>query len=219
MMIINNINLKNIFDISVSLSSKTPVFPGQSRFKREYISSISRGDRANVSQFSMTTHTGTHVDAPLHFIKDGITIDKVDFCHIVGLAKVFELDVDEIDAKDLESLDIEKNDIVLFKTKNSEYWDIEDFNYNYTYIKPEAAEYLKNKQVSAVGIDYIIPEKFEDVQRPVHHILLGNNINLIEGLNFKNVPEGNYLLVCLPLKIENGDAAPARAILIEVEEG
>jgi len=207
----------NIFDISVPLSPDTPVFPGQARFSRKILSSIAKGDRANVSQLSMTSHTGTHVDSPSHFIEGGLTIDEVPFQSIVGPARVFELDVPEkIDGVDLEPLDIQKGEIVLFKTRNSKLWKIRDFSKDYIFLTKGAAGYLAEKEVRAVGVDYIIPEALDDLERPVHHILLGKSIILIEGLDLDSVPPGQYLLICLPLKIVGGDAAPARAILVEI---
>ncbi len=203
-----------IYDISVGLSSKTPVFPGQDKFSREYLSKIAEGGRANLSKISMTSHTGTHVDSPFHFIKEGHTIDQVSLTSTVGFAKVFKVTAPKIDVNEIKDLGIEKDDIVLFKTSNSELWELEDFSYDYVYITPKAAEFLSDRGVRAVGVDYIIPEAFDDTDRPVHHILLGQNIIIIEGLNFTNVPEGEYALVCLPLKILENDAAPARAILI-----
>jgi arylformamidase len=207
----------NIFDISVPLSPDTPVFPGQARFSKTILSSIANGDRANVSQLSMTSHTGTHVDSPSHFIEGGLTIDEVPFQSLIGPARVYDLDVPEkIDAAELEPLDIQEGEIVLFKTRNSTLWRERDFRKDYVFLTKEAARYLAEKEVRAVGVDYIIPEALDDLERPVHHILLGNNILLIEGLNLEGVPPGRYLLVCLPLKIAGGDAAPARALLVEV---
>jgi arylformamidase len=193
------------------------VFPGQARFSKRILSSIAKGDRANVSELSMTSHTGTHVDSPSHFIEGGLTIDEVSFQSIVGLARVFEVDVPEkIDAAELEPLDIQKGEITLFKTRNSTLWKIRDFSKNYIFLTKEAARYLAEKEVRAVGVDYIIPETLDDLERPVHHILLGKSIILIEGLDLDSVSPGQYPLICLPLKIARGDAAPARAILAEV---
>ena len=206
---------RTIYDISVSLSSKTPIVPGQPPFQKEPLSEIARGGRANVSKISMTTHTGTHVDSPFHFVEDGITIDKIDLKAINGVAKVFDLKVPEqIDKGDLEDLQIAKDDIVLFKTRNSALWKHDHFTRDYVCITPEAAKYLASKQVRAVGVDYAIPEAFDDIARPVHHTLLGKGVILIEGLDLSDVPAGEYVLVCLPLKITEGDGAPARAMLV-----
>lgn len=213
----NSYKKLKVYDVSVSLSEQTPVFPSQPRFKRQMLSEITKGDRANVSLITMTTHTGTHVDSPHHFIADGKTIDSIDALNTIGPCKVFMTNNDKqlIDVDFISQLDIKKGDIVLFKTKNSSFWDDSEFNNNYVYITPEAAELLVQLKVVAVGVDYIIPEKQDDLERPVHHKLLGAGILIIEGLNFTNVPEGDYLLICLPLKIQSGDAGPARAFLID----
>ncbi len=204
-----------IYDISVSLSSKMPVFPGQPKFKREFISKISNGKNSNVSKITMTSHTGTHVDSPYHFIQGGDKIGEINFSSIIGFTKVFEIHSSKVGIEEIKDLEIVKGDIILFKTSNSNLWGMENFSYDYVYITPEAATYLAQREVHAVGIDYIILEALADPKRPVHHILLGQNIILIEGLNFSNVPAGEYLLVCLPLKISGNEAAPARAILIK----
>lgn len=209
---------KNVkkYDISVNLSAEMPVFPGQPKFIREFISEISKGKNSNVSKITMTSHTGTHVDSPYHFIQEGNTIEKVNFSSIIGFSKVFEINSSKIDIEEIRDLKIEKGDIILFKTSNSKLWEIEDFSYDYVYITPKAAIYLAQKKVYTVGIDYIIPEALDDPKRPVHQILLGQNIILIEGLNFTNVPAGEYVLICLPLKILGNDAAPARAVLLSL---
>jgi arylformamidase len=208
---------RKIYDISTPLKADLPVFPGQPRFSREIMSSMAKGDRANVSKIQMTTHTGTHVDALFHFIDEGPTIDKVPFFNIVGPAQVFALDVtDKIDVADLESLNISENDIVIFKTRNSELWQNSEFTKDYVYLTAEAARLLAKRKVRAVGIDYIIPDAADDFARPVHKILFKDEIILIEGLDLTGVPAGNYLLIALPLKIIDADAAPARAILVAI---
>jgi arylformamidase len=208
---------KRVFDISVSLSQETPVFPGQSRFQKSLLSSLAKGDRSNVSELSLTSHTGTHVDSPHHFIENMETIDKIPFKRIIGPARVFELSVSQkIDATDIEQLDIEPHIIALFKTRNSTLWLDKEFRKDYVYITKEAAEILRDRKVAAVGVDYLIIDKFEDEKRPTHHVLLEKGIVIIEGLNLGHIPSGDYHLICLPLKIKDGDGAPARAILVEL---
>lgn len=208
---------KRVFDISISLSSDTLTFPGQPRFQKEILSSIERGDRSNVSKLMMTSHTGTHVDAPKHFVGDMDSIDKVPFSRIIGPACVYELNVSEkIDAVDVQSLEIAPGDIVLFKTRNSELLTNTEFRKDYVYLTGEAAEVLKDTGVAAVGLDYLIVDEFDNTARPVHHILLRKGIILIEGLNLGHISAGDYYLICLPLKIRDGDGAPARAVLIEL---
>jgi arylformamidase len=205
-----------VFDVSVNLSSKTPVFPGQPAFSIEFLTQISKGDRSNVSRFVTTTHTGTHIDAPFHFINEGITVDGISFHNLIGFAKVIDFSFisKKISLSDVKELEIEKGDIILFKTRNSLLWNEEKFNREYVYITAEAADYLADRNVSTIGFDYIIPDAFADMSRPVHHALLGRNIILIEGLNLRNIPGGEYLLTCLPLKIDKSDGAPARVVLI-----
>jgi arylformamidase len=208
---------RKIYDISVSLSSDTPVFPGQPRFDKRFILSLAKGERANVSGFSLTSHTGTHVDSPNHFIEDVDTIDKIPFKRVMGKAHVFEMNVAEkIDVPDIRPLKIEPKSIVLFKTRNSKLWAERIFRKDYVYLTKGAAEILRDNDVAAVGLDYIIPDEFENMERPVHHVLFGREIILIEGLNLDHVPPGDYFLICLPLKIKDGEAAPARAVLVEL---
>jgi arylformamidase len=136
----------------------------------------------------------------------------VSFNRIIGRAHVFEMEVAEkIDALDIQSLIIEPKSIVLFKTRNSKLWAERDFKKDYVYLTRGAAEILRDNDVAAVGLDYIIPDEFENMERPVHHVLFKKEIILIEGLNLRHVPPGDYFLICLPLKIKDGDAAPARA--------
>ena len=153
---------KKIYDISVSLSSETPVFPGQPHFDKRFILSLAKGQRANVSEITLTSHTGTHVDSPNHFIEDVDTIDKIPFKRVMARAHVFEMkEAEKIDAPDIQSLKIEPRSIVLFKTRNSKLWAERDFRKDYVYLTKGAAEVLRDNDVAAVGLDYIIPDEFE----------------------------------------------------------
>lgn len=208
---------KRVYDISVTLSSETPVFPGHRNFQKELIFSLAKGERSNVSELSLTSHMGTHVDAPNHFIDNMETIDRISFGNIIGRASVFELKVTEkIDVSDIQGLNIERGSIVLLRTRNSALWRNKEFRKDYVYLTKEAAEILRDRGVVAVGVDYITPDEFENKKRPVHHVLLRKGIILIEGLNLSQVPAGDYFIICLPLKIKDGDGAPARAILLEL---
>jgi arylformamidase len=207
---------KRVFDISVSLSGKTPAFPGQPLFRKKLLYRLAKGDRSNVSELSLTSHTGTHVDSPNHFIDKMETIDKIAFKRVMGPSRVFEMKTrQKIDASDIEHLDIEPGIIALFKTRNSELLSNKEFQKDYVYFTKEAAEILRDVGVAAVGLDYFIVDEFDNTSRPVHHILLGKGIVLIEGLNLSHVPAGNYYFICLPLRIKEGDGAPARAVLVE----
>ncbi len=145
------------------------------------------------------------------------TIDRVPFNRIIGQARVFEMKVAEkIDAQDVQSLEIEPKSIVLFKTRNSTLWAERDFRKDYVYLTEGAAEILRDRDVAAVGIDYIIPDEFENLERPVHPVLFRKEIILVEGLNLSDVHPGDYFLICLPLKVKDGEASPARAVLVEL---
>ena len=208
---------RKVYDISPLLSSTLPVFPGQPHFQKRSLLSLAKGERANIIEFTLTSHTGTHVDSPNHFIDHMETIDQVPLHKMVGRARLFELKVNEkIDASDIESLPIEPDSIVLFKTRNSRLWEDKEFRRDYVYLTKEAAELLRDRHVVAVGFDYIIPDQLENLKRPVHHVLFERDIILIEGLNLSGVPAGDYFLIALPLKIERGDGAPGRAILVEL---
>jgi arylformamidase len=123
---------------------------------------------------------------------------------------------EKIDVPDVQSLAIEPKSIVLFKTRNSALWGDRDFRKDYVYLTKGAAELLRDRDVAAVGLDYIIPDEFENLERPVHHVLFRKNIILLEGLDLGHVSAGDYFLICLPLKIKDGDGAPARAVLVEL---
>jgi len=208
---------RRVYDISPPLSPNLPVYPGQPNFQKRSLLSLARGERANIIEMTLTSHTGTHVDSPNHFIDHMETIDRVPLHKTVGRARLFELEVSEkIDASDVERLPIEPGVIVLFKTRNSKLWEDKEFRKDYVFITKEAAEVLRDRNVAAVGFDYIVPDELGNFKRPVHHILFRKGIILIEGLNLSNVPAGDYFLICLPLKIEGGDAAPARAVLVEL---
>jgi arylformamidase len=208
---------KRVYDISVPLSSETPTFPGASDFRKESRLRLAKGDRVNISELTLGSHAATHVDAPNHFIDDMYTIDKILLRKVVGRARVFDLKVaGEIDTADIQPLGIEPGIIALFKTRNSQLWKSKEFTQDYVYLTEQAAQLLAEKDVAAVGVDYLCPDEFENLERPVHHVLFRKGVILIEGLDLGHVPAGDYFLICLPLKIKGSDGAPARAILIEL---
>jgi arylformamidase len=204
-----------IYDISVPISNNMIVFPGDPKPEIKPMLQIEKGDAANVSKICMGTHTGTHVDPPIHFVTGGDTIDRLPLTYTVGKCDVIDVgDADAVDVNVVKQADI-KHSIVLFKTRNSQLWAGRVFEEKFVYITPDAAEYLVNKQVHTIGIDFLSVEEFGSSDARTHHIFLENSVVLIEGLNLERVPVGKYFLVCLPLKIEQGDGGPARAVLIE----
>lgn len=168
------------------------------------------------SHISAHTHTGTHVDAPSHFIENGLTIDKIPLSFLCAKAAVIDYTevIEKITDKELEKqCDVLKNHrIVLLKTRNSLYGQDEPFNNSFVYVDQSAAYYLKQLKVHTVGIDYLGIERNQK-NHPTHKILLENGV-IIEGLRLGHVETGSYMLYCLPLKLEGMDASPARAVLV-----
>lgn len=204
-----------IIDITRPISEDTVVWPGDPNVVIDKIASMDRGDHNNISAAHMSLHTGTHIDAPRHFIANGKDTASVDLARFIGRAKVFDMTGHSvIDAAALSNLCIGENDIVLFKTANGRLWDEPEFAENFVYLSEDAAWELLNRGVKSVGIDYLSIEAFHSEGAPVHHILLSHEIGIIEGLDLRNVDSGVYYIVCLPLKITGADGSPVRAVLL-----
>ncbi|HVF50714.1 MAG TPA: cyclase family protein [Pyrinomonadaceae bacterium] len=209
-----------IFDISVPINeSQTPTYPGDPGIEIESWAALERGDAANVSMLHFGAHTGTHIDAPAHFLRDAPTLSTLSLDVLVGEARVVELpeDVHAIDAGHLREFDLQGATRVLFKTRNSAFWNDADgrFREDFTYIADDAARALVAQGVRLVGIDYLSVEKFKSEDFATHTTLLSQGVVIVEGLDLRAVGAGVYELICLPLKIASGsgDGAPARAIL------
>lgn len=211
-----------IFDISLPISPTMIVWPGDPPVEILQLSAIKEGGDANISKISMCVHTGTHIDAPYHFIDQSDTIDKLPLTKLVG--KVFVMDlgkqIDVIDEDMLrghpESEKLLKNRKVLFKTRNSFLWGNKtgQFDENYVGINTSGANFLSSLNLDLVGVDFLSVASYEETEQP-HKILLSRHIILLEGINLRDVPAGFYDLYCLPLLILGSDGAPARVILIE----
>jgi arylformamidase len=210
--------MSRIYDISVTVTPQLPVWPGDPAVELERVSKMEDGEDANVSRMNMGVHTGTHVDAPYHFIADGYTVEDLPFEALVGPAVVVEIPAhaDSITAAILSSVGLQPGvERVLFKTRNSRYWAEAQgaFEKDYVGIAPDAAEWLVRHGVRLVGIDYLSVAPFDDPV-PTHRILLGGRIVALEGLDLSEVTPGEYMLYCLPMKLGGSDGAPARAILV-----
>jgi len=209
-----------IYDITLPISPDMAVWPGDPSVKIQQLSSIENGEEANVSQIRMSVHTGTHIDAPKHFLQEAGSIDKLPLEKLMGEALVLRIDdkVDVIDEKTLKNLPNVDNLVnckkVLFKTRNSQYWDENKtrFNENYVGLNTSAAAFLAELNLDLIGVDYLSIAAYADSEAP-HKILLGKGIILLEGINLQSVPPGIYHLICLPLPIVDSDGSPARAIL------
>ncbi|MFV0388721.1 MAG: cyclase family protein [Pyrinomonadaceae bacterium] len=209
-----------IYDVSVPISSRMPVYEGDPPVSIELMHSIENGDAANVSQICMGVHTGTHVDAPNHFVPGMKKVSELDLNILIGKCRVIELAPDalSVEAADIEAA--EGAERVLFKTRNSEFWKNPEqgFRKDFTYIAPNAAEKLVEFGVKLVGIDYLSVEKFGAESPDTHITLLKNEVVIIEGLDLRAVTSAEYELISLPLKIADGagDGAPARTVLREI---
>ena len=206
---------RRVWDISVSDRAGMHIYPGDPAFEATQIRAIARGDAANLTHLSMGAHTGTHMDAPAHFIDGGATLDQVALDRMVGPAQVLDLrGLAAVDAAALRRHQIHAGDIVLFKTDNSERWQRAGFQTDFTYVTADAAEHLVACGVKTIGMDYLSIEQFGSKTFEVHKRLLGAGVLVIEGLDLSAVAAGPYLLSCLPLKLEGVDGAPARAVLM-----
>lgn len=206
------------YDVTVSLSQDLPVYPGDPAIEILRTSRLEDGDTANVSRLSLSSHTGTHVDPPSHFIAGGRSLDHLSLDVLIGPARVIDVgDVDVIDAGILGRSDLTGVTRVLFKSRNSRLWKGNSpFAKDFVYLDHSAAQVLVARGIKLVGIDYLSIEKFDfDVPR-THFELLGADVVVVEGLDLSDVPPGDYELICLPLKIKDGDGAPARVVLREL---
>jgi arylformamidase len=202
-------------DVSVPLRNMMVQWPGDPPVSIKRVKDIGRGDKVNISVISMGTHSGTHVDAPVHFIREGDGVDNVSLNTMVGRARVIEIRSHEsINPEELAKYHIRRGERILFKTKNSlSVWQKEDFVEDFVFISDGAADFLVDRGARLVGVDYLSVGSFKQGGSYVHRTLLGAGILVIEGLNLSNVTPGKYDLICLPLKIAEGDGAPARVIL------
>jgi arylformamidase len=201
-------------DITVPLADTTPAWPGDPRFEREFIHSIARGDETYHSVLRMSAHNGTHVDAPLHFIADGRTLEMIPASVLCGPCLVVDCgDAEWITADIVASASLVHGDRVLFKTRNSSLWGDPHFAEDAVGFDRGGAKALRDAGVALVGIDYLSVGSFRKYGIEVHHILLGAGIALLEGVNLSGVKPGRYELVCAPLLIPGAEAAPARVFL------
>ncbi len=206
----------SIYDITVPIRAGMPIYEGDPTLSIEPWSAMADGDSANVSFLHFGAHTGTHVDAPAHFIEGAGKIDSLPLNILIGPARVIRVPDDrmEVDAEFLNECDLTNVTRVLFHTRNSAFWN-EGFRKDFTHVLPEAAELLVERGVKLVGNDYLSVEKFHSGHHRTHLTLLRNGVVIVEGLNLSGVPAGDYELICLPMKIADGagDGAPARVVL------
>ena len=208
-----------IVDISLPLSSKLPVWPGDSSVVLERYRELSKGDSSNDTRLACSVHSGTHVDAPLHFIENGAAVEQLSLDVLMGPAVVVELpEIDVITPDQLEAQKLPPNtQRLLIKTKNSHLWDHPDhkFNPEFVALSAASADWIVDQGIRLVGIDYLSIQLYNDVEPQTHRTLLHAGIIILEGLDLRQVRPGGYDLICLPLKLADSEGAPARAVLIE----
>ncbi|MEA2186027.1 MAG: arylformamidase [Solirubrobacteraceae bacterium] len=204
-------------DISPPLTADLPIWPGSPGFQTALRMSMGRGDDANVSQLTMDVHTGTHVDAPRHFVADGALVEEIGLDPFVGPAIVVDAGSEaEISAAVLEHLDLPAAvDRLLLRTINSARPDLYSvpFDDDYAGLTLDAAEWLVARGVRLIGIDYLSVQRYV-LSTDIHRAILGAGIAILEGIDLRGVVPGEYELVCLPLRLDGVEAAPARAILL-----
>ncbi|MCI0482128.1 MAG: cyclase family protein [Candidatus Dadabacteria bacterium] len=202
-------------DITVPLSDGMVHWPGDPPVKVFRLRDMGKGDDFNMTALSMSVHTATHLDAPSHFTKLKTGIDKMPLSAVVGNARVIEIEDKElIKEEELRAHRIRKGERILFKTRNSKRkWGKKPFDENFVHLSTDAAKYLVERQVQTIGVDYLSIGGYEGNVVEVHHIIRNASIWVIEGLDLSQVEPGDYELICLPIKIENCEGAPARALL------
>lgn len=208
---------RKIYDISLTIYPGMLVWPGQPQVAMDTVKSIAQGGSSNVSLLHVSTHAATHVDAPRHFIPGAPGIDSIEPEVLLGPARLFQLpEAHHIDRNLLERLNLKGIERLLFGTRNSALLKQRQFEQDYAFISEDAARYLVDMGIKLVGVDYLSVDQYQDKTRPAHHTLLGAGVVIVEGLDLTGVPAGDYELFCLPLKIKDGDGAPARVFLREI---
>ena len=207
-----------IIDVSVEINPELPVWPGDPKVTITRSQSLEAGDHANVSQIEFGLHTGTHMDAPFHFLAQGVTLDKIALEGLIGPVRVLEIPPEEsiLSGEVLARLPGDQiAERILFKTRNSAYWSEHPhhFHKEFAALDRSGADFLVERGVRLVGIDYLSIAPFRQGQA-THEVLLGAGVVILEGLDLSGVSQGEYQLVCLPLKIGGVEGAPVRAILI-----
>jgi len=204
-------------DVTATLDpARTPVYEGDAPMKFEFLKDMRKGDKFTLSVYSMGAHSGTHIDAPMHFVADGASIDQVPLGPLIGPARVIEIpdSVQAIDAAELNRHDWKNAKRVLFRTRSTlrGWMDSSTFHRDFAYVAPDAAQILADAGVVLVGVDYISAEQFGAPAPRTHQILLGRGIPIVEGLDLRPIQAGDYDLIVLPLKVRGHEGAPARAI-------
>lgn len=206
-----------VYDVSVPLRPDMPTYVGEPGPRLDFHSLIARGNSANVSALSLGSHTGTHVDAPHHFLDGAPTVEALPLDAMVGPAHVVEYSGDgHLTAADLEAAGLPDDARrLLLKTGNGRFWDDDAFHTDFIGLAADAARWLLGRGIRLVGIDYLSIEQFRSPTHEVHKTLLEAGVVIVEGLDLRQVAPGPYFLVCAPLRVVGADGAPARVFLLD----
>jgi arylformamidase len=208
---------RKVYDVTLTIHPAMVVYSGNPPVAVDTVKSIAQGGSSNISLLHIGTHTGTHADAPGHFIPGAPGIDSVAPEVLLGLARVYQLpEAHHISRQVLEGLDLKGVTRLLLGTRNSALLRQGQFDTDYAFVSEDAARYLVELGVKLVGVDYLSVEEYQKEGRPTHHTLLRAGVVIVEGLDMTGVPPADYELLCLPLKLRDGDGAPARVLLREL---
>jgi arylformamidase len=205
--------MARIHDITVPLTPGLPAYPGDPPVGVEVVQRAGESPYG-LARLELTTHSGTHVDAPAHFVAGGATVDTLPLEILIGKARVVELPGRErVDRPDLEALDLRDDLRVLLKTRMSGQLLKPGYQQDHVYLTGDAALYLAQAGLKLVGFDYLSIDRFGDTSYPAHRALLAAGVVVVEGLDLSEVEPGEYDMTCLPLRVGGGDGAPARVVL------
>ena len=209
------ISSKGWIDVSVPITDGMLNWPGDPKVIIKRAIDIDKGDPANVTKLNMGAHTGTHMDAPCHFLNKRAGIEKMPLDAGIGKARVIEIsDKEEITVGELKPHRIRKGERVIFKTANSNSrWFERAFNNKYIALNLEAARYLAERKIRTLGVDYLSISSPTSDASEIHKIILGSGVWPIEGLYLANIKPGDYEMICLPLRLVKSDGSPVRTLL------
>jgi len=202
-------------DISVPVRTGMVHWPGDPPVDIRRIKSIGKDSSCNLTHMSLGAHTGTHMDAPLHFLPEGDAMETVPLDAVIGPCRVLELrHPTAITVEELRPYRLRAGERILCKTRNSaRAWKSDAFDTEFVHIPKATAQYLADRRIRTIGVDYLSVGGYKKDGRETHQILLGAKVWIIEGLNLARIKPGRYDLICLPLKLVGADGAPARAVL------
>ena len=203
-------------DVSLTLKSDMVHWPGDPPVSIERVRDMAKGDTVNLSKITMGVHSGTHVDAPVHFIKGGKGVHQILLDSLIGPARIIKISAqDTIKEKELSKQGIKQGQRILLRTRNSinKILHEDTFTEDFVYLEEDAAEFLVSLGIKALGVDYLSVGGYKKNGPTIHRLLLGAGIPVIEGLDLTGALPGNYYMICLPMKILDSDGAPARVLL------